>query len=212
MVEGNSTPLNEAPIRWWGGRRGWVNDWDSVVQQFQVSNPHTAHGELGGAMGTGSAQPEYWNTLAFRDRYERGGVGPGAFLDEEIRASFDGVKAVGDGFADPLTPSLVRAPMGANVGYEMEGIPVPRAVPMPMALETKSRIQNDIFGYGEVDLGPPPVETGSVINLTRRHSYRVNLPGNANRFIPDGAVSACLVLVALVDPDYLPIRRPYKIK
>ncbi|KAH0826098.1 hypothetical protein J3R83DRAFT_5844 [Lanmaoa asiatica] len=196
-AKGDSTPLNEAPIRWWGGRRGWVDDWDNVVQQSQACNPYAVNisgrGELDDATG---AQPGYRSPLAFREPFRRGGVSPGAFLDEEIRASFDGVGGVCVAFADPLTPSLAHAPMGANVGYEMEGVPVPRIVPMHMAPGgTGSRIQNDSLGYGEVGVGPPPVEGGFVVqktpdNSTLRHSYHVKSHGNTSEFIPDGAMSA----------------------
>lgn len=171
---------------------------------------------LNGAMGMEFVQPGYGNPLAFREPFGRGGSGPGAFLDEEIRASFDGVGGVDTGFTASSTPSFVYAPTGVKAGCEMEGIPVPLAVPMPMAPgATRSRIRNDSPGYGEVDAGPPSVCGGVVMqktpdNLTRIHSC--HFQGNASGVTSDGTVSGHFLLVALVVDATLPLRCFYKVR
>jgi hypothetical protein len=53
--------------------------------------------------------------------------------DEEIRASFDVAGGVGAGFADLSTPGSVHVLTGVNADYEMEDIPIPQTVPMPVA-------------------------------------------------------------------------------
>lgn len=158
------------------------------MQQPQACNPYATLGKLDDTMGMGFVQPGFGNPLAFRDRFGRGGGGPGAFLDDEIRASFDGLGGVGAGFADPLTPSLVHAAMGADSGCEMEGFPVPRALPVPMAPATNSRIRADSLGYGEVPVGSDMRKTPDT--LVRRHSCHT-LSGNTSGLIPNGVVSRC---------------------
>ena len=221
LVSGTLTPLNEAPIRWWGGRRGWTDDWDNVAQHSQSAcDSHPGRfsdcGELNGAMGMGFVQPGYGNPLAFREPFGRGGSGPGAFSDEEIRASFDGVGGLDARFTDSSTPSFYYGPMGVNAGYKMQGIPVPRVVPMLMAPgSTRSKIRNDCPGYGELDVGPPPVDGDFVVqkmpdNLTRCHSCHFNV--NASGMTPDGTVSGCFLLIALLVNAALPLRCLYKVR
>lgn len=201
MVKGDSTPLNEAPIRWWGGRRGWVDDWDNIAQQSHGTyDPYVPHfsgrGEPDGAIGMGIAQTGYGNPSTFREPFGRGGRGPGAFLDEEIHASFDGVGGMDTRFAEPLVPGLVHAPVGTNTRYTVDGIPVSRAVPMPVAPGgARSRIQNDSPGCGEVEIGPPV--DGAIVmqkmpdNSPHRLSCHVHSHRNAGGVTPDGAVSGC---------------------
>ncbi|KAI9457372.1 hypothetical protein HD554DRAFT_2225096 [Boletus coccyginus] len=196
-VKGDSTPLNEAPIRWWGGRKGWLDDWDNALEKSQGGTCDTFAGnfpgcdELYGAMGMGLVQ--CGNPLVFREPFGRGRTGPGAFLDEEIHASLDGVEGVGAGSTDSSAPGFVYAPTGVNAGYEMEGIPVSRAVPMTIApVSTGSRIRNDSPGYCEVDdVGLPPVDGAFIMqnlpdNLMRRHSC--HFQGNASGATPGGTM------------------------
>jgi hypothetical protein len=218
VVKGDSTPLNEAPIRWWGGRRGWLDDWDNVVQHSQgACDPYAGNfsdrGELNGAMGMGFVQHGYGNPLAFREPFGHGGSGSGAFLDEEIRASFDGVGGADIGSTDSSTPNFVYAPTDVKAGCGMEGIPVPLAVPMPMAPGvTRTRLRSDSTGYGEVDAGPPPVGGGLVMQKIPDNLSRSYFQGNLSGVTPDGTVSGCFLLVALVVDATSPLRCLYKVR
>ena len=221
VVKGDSTPLNEAPVRWWGGQRGWLDDWDNVVQHHQgTCDPSAAylsgHGALDGSTSTRFVQPGYGNPLVFREPFARGGSGPGTFLDDEIRESFDGVGVVGAGFADPPAHSSVHGPTGVDASHRMEGIPIPWVVPMPLTSGiTRSSIRNESPGYGEVDVELPLVEGGSSMqrmsdNLTCHQSC--HLHGNASGFMPDGTVSGCIILVAHAADATLSRRCPSKVR
>ena len=182
--------MNEAPIRWWGGRRGWLEDWDNVLQQSH---------------GMGPVPPGHGNPLAFREPLGRGPGGSGAFLDEEISASFDGAGGASPGSTDLSAPGFVHAlQVGVNGSYEMDGVSVPRALPMPVPPGvTRLRMQNDGPRYGEVEVGAPPIEGGFgfVIRKTQdnlTHCDSRHLHGNASGFAPDGIVSGRFPLVALL--------------
>ena len=199
MIMGDATPLNEAPIRWWGGRRSWVDDWDNAAPQ----SSYAICGEPDCAMGMGFYQPRCEHPSTFG----RGEGRRGAFLDEEIRASFDGVGCVDTGFAELLAPGLVNAPVDINNICRMDGVPVTRAGPMPITPGGAGlRTRNEGLGYGEMEVGLPPVDRGSAMkrasdNLTHCNGCPVHPHGNAGSCMPDNAVSRCFVILGMLVVD-----------
>ncbi|KAG9310779.1 hypothetical protein JVU11DRAFT_8628 [Chiua virens] len=134
-VKGDSTPLNEAPHRWWGGLGAWVEDWDNAVEQSRATCDLCAAYITGGEDLDGvtrSLQPGHGTLSSRLESFDRSGGGASAFLDEEIRASFDGAVGVDAGYTDPPEPKFIHIPLNTNTSYEVEGIPVPRTAPVPI--------------------------------------------------------------------------------
>ena len=152
-------------------------------------------------------QPGYGGSSTFREPFGRGG-GPGAFLDE-IRASFDDARGIDAGFAEPLSPGLVHAPVGTNTGYRMDGIHVSHALPMPMASGPARSSWED----GEVVVGPPPADRGFLVQktadeLTRCHSCQAHPHRNPGGGSPDGPVGLHCFECSLVNAVDSPHRCP----
>lgn len=122
-----------------------------------------------------------------------GGGSPGAFLNE-ICASFDGTGGADTVFTESLTPGLVHAPMGANTGYRMDGVPASRPIPVPMAPGSARSRQNGSLVCSEAEVGQSSLDGGSFVQKTPdtlthlRHSCQC---GNASAFRPNCAVSRC---------------------